>query len=296
MAWNGSDRSGKVNASGVKMERGQNASGRIGGILAAAVVIIGALVAWFLVHGIVLAPEDHGTQKPTAIPDARGDRRPEKIQAVEPTATAIPDNGPTEQEASTDTEAPSDGAETTKSDAIVNDGSHRPPDKYAVLPLNCDKQIAGLLYAIPGQVMIGTVDFGEAFEEQFAESLKTKLMPPEDATDDEREMIEAVNQAKEIIVKTMKEEGRTAGDILAETRRQMREFGNYKQMLAQELHRYENDEEKTDQDVSDLFDAANRMLRDNGIEPFHPNDLTREVVRQYKFDQKEEEEGKEDEQ
>lgn len=296
MAWNGSDRSGKENASGIQTERGRNVSGRIYGLFAAAIVIVGAVVALFLVHGNLPTPEDHTIRTSTSIPDVRGNRRPEKILTVEPTATVIHDNGRVDEKSANAAEVLSGGAETGESVAIVNDGSHRPPDKYAILPLNCDKQIAGLLYAIPGQTMIGTVDFGEAFEEQFLESLKTKLTPPEDASDDEREMIEAVNQAKEIIVKTMKEEGRTAGDILAETRRQMREFGNYKQMLAQELHRYENDDEKTDEDVSDLFDAANRMLRDNGIEPFHPNDLTREVVRQYKFDQKEEEEGKEVEQ
>jgi hypothetical protein len=178
----------------------------------------------------------------------------------------------------------------TTNNIIINDGSHRPPDRYSVLKLNCDKQIAGLLYAIPGQVMIGTVDFGEDFEKQFLESLKTRLSPSEDATDEEREMIEAVNEAKDIIVKTMREEGKTAGEVLQESRAQMRKFGEYKQMLQQELRRYEADEEKTDEDVSDLFDAANKMLTENGIEPFSPNDLTREVVRQYKFDLQENEE------
>ena len=178
----------------------------------------------------------------------------------------------------------------TTNNVIINDGSHRPPDRYSVLKLNCDKQIAGLLYAIPGQVMIGTVDFGEDFEKQFLESLKTKLSPSEDATDEEREMIEAVNEAKDIIVKAMREEGKTAGEVLQESRAQMRKFGEYKQMLQQELRRYEADEEKTDEDVSDLFDAANKMLTENGIEPFSPNDLTREVVRQYKFDLQENQE------
>ena len=178
----------------------------------------------------------------------------------------------------------------TTNNVIINDGSHRPPDRYSVLKLNCDKQIAGLLYAIPGQLMIGTVDFGEDFEKQFLESLKIKLSPSEDATDEEREMIEAVNEAKDIIVKAMREEGKTAGEILQESRAQMRKFGEYKQMLQQELRRYEADEEKTDADVSDLFDAANKMLTENGIEPFSPNDLTREVVRQYKFDLQENQE------
>jgi hypothetical protein len=178
----------------------------------------------------------------------------------------------------------------THNNVIINDGSHRPPDRYSVLKLNCDKQIAGLLYAIPGQVMIGTVDFGEDFEKQFFESLKTRLTPSEDATDEDREMIEAVNEAKDIIVKAMREEGKTAGEVLQESRAQMRKFGEYKQILQQELRRYEADEEKTDEDESDLFDAANKMLTENGIEPFSPNDLTREVVRQYKFDLQENQE------
>lgn len=180
--------------------------------------------------------------------------------------------------------------ESTKAastNVIVNDGSHRPPDRYAVLTLNCDKQIAGLLYAVPGQLMIGTVDFDEDFENQFQESLKTKLEPSQDATEEEREIIEAVNDAKEAVVKAMKAEGKTAGEILSEARQQLREFGQYKQMLEEELRRYESDEEKTDEDVSDLFDAANIILKENGIAPFEPNDLTREVVRQYKFDQQE---------
>lgn len=103
-------------------------------------------------------------------------------------------------------------------------------------------------------------------------------------------MIEAVNAAKDIIVKAMREEGKTAGEVLQESRAQMRKFGEYKQMLQQELRRYEADEEKTDADVSDLFDAANKMLMENDIEPFSPNDLTREVVRQYKFDLQENQE------
>ena len=186
--------------------------------------------------------------------------------------------------------APEGTTKTASANVIVNDGSHRPPDRYAVLTLNCDKQIAGLLFAMPGQLMIGTVDFDEDFETQFQESLKTRLAPSQDSTEEEREMIKAVNDAKDIIMKAMKDEGKTAGEILRETRQQLRDFGQYKHMLEQELRSYEADEDKTDEDVSDLFDAANIMLKENGIEPFSPNDLTREVVRQYKFDQQEKEE------
>ena len=186
--------------------------------------------------------------------------------------------------------APEGTTKTASANVIVNDGSHRPPDRYAALTLNCDKQIAGLLFAMPGQLMIGTVDFDEDFETQFQESLKTRLAPSQDSTEEEREMIKAVNDAKDIIVKAMKDEGKTAGEILRETRQQLRDFGQYKHMLEQELRSYEADEDKTDEDVSDLFDAANIMLKENGIEPFSPNDLTREVVRQYKFDQQEKEE------
>lgn len=189
--------------------------------------------------------------------------------------------------ASTNAVAPCGTTNNASANVIVNDGSHRPLDRYAVLTLNCDKKIAGLLYAVPGQLMIGTVDFGEDFENQFQESLKTRLEPSQDSTEEEREMIKAVSDAKDVIVKAMKDEGKTAGEILSEAREQLREFGQYKHMLEQELHRYESDEDKTDEDVSDLFDAANIILKENGIEPFEPNDLTREVVRQYKFDQQE---------
>ena len=192
--------------------------------------------------------------------------------------------------AATNAAAPEGTIKTASANVIVNDGSHRPPDRYAVLTLNCDKQIAGLLFAVPGQLMIGTVDFDEDFEMQFQESLKTRLEPGQDATEEEREMIKAVNDAKDVIVKAMKDEGKTDGEILGEARQQLREFGQYKHMLEQELRRYESDEDKTDEDVSDLFDAANIILKENGIEPFSPNDLTREVVRQYKFDQQEKEE------
>ena len=43
-------------------------------------------------------------------------------------------------------------------------------------------------------------------------------------------------------------------------------------------------------DEKEFCDAANKMLTENGIEPFSPNDLTREVVRQYKFDLQENQE------
>ena len=189
-------------------------------------------------------------------------------------------------------EDPASGAKPPPEDVraasvIVNDGTHRPPDRYSILSLNCDKQIAGLLYAMPGQLMIGAVDFGDEFERQFLESLKSRLQACDDSTEEEREMIEAVNKAKEVILAAMKAEGKTAGEVMREARRQMREFGSYRQMLKEELRRYESDEGMTDEDVSDLFDAANKLLKENGIEPFEPNDLTREVVRQHKFDQQE---------
>jgi len=190
---------------------------------------------------------------------------------------------------STESTESAESAEAQPRNVIVNDGSCRPPDRYAALALSCDRKIAGLLYAVPGQMMIGTVDFGEEFEKQFLESLGTRLEPGQDATDEEREMFEAVNDAKKAVAEAMKREGRTAGEILRETRQQMRELWHYKDMIRQELLRYDADEDKTDQDVSDLFDAANRILGENGIEPFTPNDLTREVVRQYKFDQQDQE-------
>ena len=258
-------------------------------LLAPLVLILSGIATWRTMHW-----GGDAVQKPKAPQGGRtiAEVKPATVAPVAMNAVSEASRSESKSQSpvATDPEKPADSLVLEPPKVIVNDGSRRPPDRYAVLALNCDKQIAGLLYAVPGQLMIGTVNFDEDFERQFKESLKTKLKPSQDATDEECEMIEAVNYAKEAIVAAMKKEGKTAGEILSEARQQMREFGRYKQMLKEELRRYEDNKEKTDADVSDLFDAANKMLKENGIEPFSPNDLTREVVRQYKFDQQEGEE------
>ena len=287
MAWNGSDKMRSVSSHRTPPQK--NAHYRLVLIVLSALVVLSVFFYVFIVSSKVDEAVDYECEKVKSTIAKKRNTSPSKKKSritkhLKPVTSEI------EHKDYVEVSSVSSADSNTTNNVIINDGSHRPPDRYSVLKLNCDKQIAGLLYAIPGQVMIGTVDFGEDFEKQFLESLKTRLSPSEDATDEEREMIEAVNEAKDIIVKAMREEGKTAGEVLQESRAQMRKFGEYKQMLQQELRRYEADEEKTDEDVSDLFDAANKMLTENGIEPFSPNDLTREVVRQYKFDLQENQE------
>ena len=287
MAWNGSDKMRSVSSHRTPPQK--NAHYRLVLIVLSALVVLSVFFYVCIVSSKVDEAVDYECEKVKSTIAKKRNTSPSKKKSritkhLKPVTSEI------EYKDYVEVSSVSSADSNTTNNVIINDGSHRPPDRYSVLKLNCDKQIAGLLYAIPGQVMIGTVDFGEDFEKQFLESLKTRLSPSEDATDEEREMIEAVNEAKDIIVKAMREEGKTAGEVLQESRAQMRKFGEYKQMLQQELRRYEADEEKTDEDVSDLFDAANKMLTENGIEPFSPNDLTREVVRQYKFDLQENQE------
>ena len=296
MAWNGSDAhcaNGRAARSTGGVARRSGSSPRrvrVSRIILVALVplaILCGIVVWFALRSDRGETDVRNAPAAKRNPTERNQRKTPRIFVGEDDSLAFKtDSLPSAAIAETPS-ASEQSAEDKPRNVIVNDGSHRPPDRYAVLTLNCDKQIAGLLYAVPGQLMIGTVEFGEDFEQQFRESLKTKLKPSQDATEEEREMIEAVNDAKEAVVKAMRAEGKTAGEILSEARQQLREFGQYKQMLGQELRRYESDEEKTDEDVSDLFDAANIILKENGIAPFEPNDLTREIVRQYKFDQQE---------
>ena len=129
-----------------------------------------------------------------------------------------------------------------------------------------DQQIASLLMARPGAQMINVLDYRRTFEKDFLASYENPFMIEPGDTERQKELKKAVAEVKGDL-KARYEAGEDIAQIMIDTRKQLRELAAYKWEIQQEVDRYKNQEDVSEEDVNDFIAAANKMLEDRGIEP-----------------------------
>lgn len=127
-------------------------------------------------------------------------------------------------------------------------------------------KIATLLAHDPGETVIGDWDVGKKFNEKFRESLKTPIVIND--TDDEyaKELKKAVAETREDLKKRL-DNGEDLRDLLNNTREEMRQLYLYREEIKAMVSktRRENNGKFNSNDLKDLYNAANQMLKDRGI-------------------------------
>lgn len=141
------------------------------------------------------------------------------------------------------------------------------PDRRAVKwAFDCEDEISALIDMEPGDVVVGDMEYGDAFIIDFNNSLTNKIVVSKDDDPYSRHLKEGVIAAKQDLYDAMCR-GENIAEIMTATRREMRSLFEYKSMLEEEILNISSSSEYTDDDIDDFVKAANRMLENKGIAP-----------------------------
>ena len=128
--------------------------------------------------------------------------------------------------------------------------------------------------------MLDKLEFGESFNRDFLASVLDKDCEPTDEDDAEtRAVKEAVGALKREIVDIQRKEGKLPSEIMNEHAAMLYELGQLENDLEKELVKARNDPEMSDQDVEDLFVAANRMRKERGLPEWKVPDFSKRSIR-----------------
>ena len=226
-------------------------------------------VAWFVLSGLRDGGDDPAERSRAGL-----------IAGVDPAHVPSPDAA---TPGVADAADAAEGAASTNASAIAQDD--KPKSFRIVKPKNGGKRlfhtisdvyISRLVNATPGRAMIGTMNY-DRFAEQFKQSLDTPIVIEEGDTPEEVAAKQNVIETREELRRRM-EQGEDIAQLMRETESELRRLYNYRQNLSKELAQAFRDRKFTADDMQDYIDAANKMLKDNEMEPLkHPEFWVRQM-------------------
>ena len=275
MGWNQSTNS-KANTS--DSPRNKAKTSLVRGLVAAVIVVVGAVGAWWWLASGNDAKPKAAKPKPSA-----------KIAEVTPGVAK-------RQEA----EKPKKYADLTRDEKLAYYRNkygdnlpenlkpivyylENPPQKKFEMPKrpesifkhHSERTIASFLMVKPGTWIMNPIEFGAKFDADLAAALVEQIELSDDDTDDQRDLKTAVIETKKELAERIKN-GEKASEILSEMSRQLYELGQYKSNLEDQVAKIRRDASMSDQDVQDAVNAANQMLKAKGLPPLKmPNMLIR---------------------
>lgn len=128
-----------------------------------------------------------------------------------------------------------------------------------------DIYISRVVNSQPGNLVVGTINY-DRFPEQFKKALETPITIDEDDTPGEVAKKQAVIETRAEL-KKMLDEGVDISEVMREAEAESRRLWNYRRSLHLELAKAMKDGKFNADDMQDYVDAANMMLKDNGMEP-----------------------------
>ena len=282
MAWNGSKDEPR--------RGGRGGTSCAGGRLRKAAAVVGVLlVAASAAYFLLPRQEPADVKEPPKAPGLGG-----------MIAEATPSAGPRQQEA---VEAPRQTAEERRRAEIkyfedrygtnMPSGvkSHvyflkNPPKKSFKIRSKFDyfrhpveRQIASLILVTPGSFMLFPPEYGESFNRDFLAAALDGTKPLPDDDEETLAMKEAVAETIRDMAATQKREGKLPNEILNEHGALLYELGQYEKNLEEELVRAKSDPSVSDDEVSDLFAAANKLRRDRGLPEWKVPDFSKRSLR-----------------
>lgn len=266
MSWNGSG--GKGSAAGVpQASRRGPASPLVKGVIAAVLVVIGAVAVFLLLRGGMEAPPDEPRGKPKKIAEAPAAQTKPKAEPEAP--KELP---------------PQKVGEIRDGKMLLQSGRLHPVRGIitnkaerawsSIFPHPSENVLAGLLVAKPGEAFVGTPRYNGRFTKNFLESLKEPIIVSQDDPEDIQQLKRAVNEAK-IEMKAAYDRGEDIEEMLLKAREELQKMSRYKQELKADIYQFTHKTEGiTDQDVDDYIAAANMLLEAKGIAPLKKSWIT----------------------
>lgn len=132
-----------------------------------------------------------------------------------------------------------------------------------------DIYISRVVNSQPGNLVIGTVNY-DRFPDLFRKALKEPIVVDKDDTVEEVAKKQAVIDTRAEL-KQMLDEGVDIAQVMREAESEVRRLWNYRRSLHLELVKTMKEGTFNANDMQDYVDAANMMLKDNGMAPLkHP--------------------------
>lgn len=130
----------------------------------------------------------------------------------------------------------------------------------------CISRVIGIK---PGHPIIGTMNY-DRFPELLKKALATPITFDKNDTDEDKELKQAVIETRKELKEAM-DRGEDVAQIMRESEQELRRLYQYRASLSKDLAAAMREKKFSAVDMQDYVDAANKMLKDNGLEPLkHP--------------------------
>lgn len=137
-----------------------------------------------------------------------------------------------------------------------------------------ENQIATLLTLKPGTTLFGTRRFDNKFLQSFKQSLTQKIEFLDTDTEEQRQVKQAVIDAKEELAAAMNR-GEDVCEIMKESYSELQRLAEYKKDLEKRLREIASNPEMTGEDITFVLAEANKLLATKGIAPIKGTPLLR---------------------
>lgn len=128
-----------------------------------------------------------------------------------------------------------------------------------------DIYISRVVNSQPGNLVVGTINY-DRFPEQFRKALEEPITIDDDDTPEDIAKKQAVIDTRAEL-KQMLDDGVDIAEVMREAEAESRRLWNYRRTLHLELAKAMQEGKFNSDDMQDYVDAANMMLKDNGMEP-----------------------------
>lgn len=146
--------------------------------------------------------------------------------------------------------------------------------EYPFLQNEAERSIASVLYTEPGTFFLEPPTFGPDFDQDFANAVASPIRIEADDPEDVKQVKQFVTDMKQQIVDILKTEGKKPSELMTEQGQLMFDLGRFEEQLAEDLRAAEDNPEMSDDDVVDMFRAANILRQKKGLEERPIPDLT----------------------
>lgn len=282
MSWNGSGNRGAAAQGGAGQPRSGSAQKPRPGIgrgIAAGlvVVVLGGAAAWFALNGrkTEVKPEADADKSslikevaPAAAPKAETNAVPAKPKIP----TYRDEKGILRYKGGLRAPDPTRPKVAPVKSGVDSKGN--PLWKRCIFTNPAEREICRLLTLEPGRPLIGTVLYNKRFEEAYKKSLEVPIIVTAEDSPSDAALKRAMIDAKLEISDRMRQ-GEKLADILKESRSELERLAKYKRDVEKMVREETSREGITDDDASDLVEAANKMLKENGIAPIRNGVIAR---------------------
>ena len=206
--------------------------------------------------------------------------KPLNTVAEEPTAINADNSTATSVAASTNhiTREAYDPLYPLGRNAVITNTTMRKDAPYRIFKHYSENELATFVSVPLGTTFRGDPHYGPRLAEDFKRSLEEPIVYSADDTEDELALKKAINELKADL-KVRMDAGEDIVEIFRQTRKELQEFGIYRQQVEQAIRAYRKNPEATDADIDGFIAEANKMLEAKGIAPIQLSEGTRAIIR-----------------